>query len=37
MDLSALGVGTVKGSCEYCNEPPGSLKCWKVLEYVDNW
>jgi hypothetical protein len=23
----------VEGSCEQCNEPSGSIKCWEVLEY----
>jgi hypothetical protein len=22
----------VEGSCEYSNEPSGSIKCWEVLE-----
>jgi hypothetical protein len=22
----------VEGSCEHSNEPPGSVKCWEVLE-----
>jgi hypothetical protein len=21
----------VEGSCEHCNEPSGSIKCWEVL------
>jgi hypothetical protein len=27
----------VKGSCEGGNEPSGSIKCWKVLEWLHNW
>jgi hypothetical protein len=25
------------GSCEQGNEPPGSIKCWEVLEWLNNW
>jgi hypothetical protein len=27
----------VEGSCEYGNEPSGSIKCWEVLEWLHNW
>jgi hypothetical protein len=27
----------VEGSCEHGNEPSGSLKCWEILEYLENW
>jgi hypothetical protein len=27
----------VEGSCEHGNEPPGSIKCWEVLEQLHNW
>jgi hypothetical protein len=27
----------VEGSCERGDEPPGSIKSWKVLEWVHNW
>jgi hypothetical protein len=27
-----LRIGTNGGSCEHGNEPPGSIKCWEVLE-----
>jgi hypothetical protein len=27
----------VKGPCEHGNEPPGSIKCWEVLELLHNW
>jgi hypothetical protein len=30
--LSWLRIGTVAGSCECGNEPPGSIKCGKFLE-----
>jgi hypothetical protein len=26
----------VEGSCEHGNEPPGSIKCWEVLEELHN-
>jgi hypothetical protein len=29
--------GPVEGSCERGNEPSGSLKRWKVLEWLHNW
>jgi hypothetical protein len=28
----ALDRGPVVGSCEYDNEPSGSIKCWEVLQ-----
>jgi hypothetical protein len=27
----------VEGSCEHGIEPPGSIKCWEVLEGLHNW
>jgi hypothetical protein len=27
----------VESSCEYSNEPPGPIKCWEVLEWLDYW
>jgi hypothetical protein len=27
----------VEGSCEYGNEPSGSIKCWEFLEWLHNW
>jgi hypothetical protein len=27
----------VDGSWEHGNEPPGSIKCWEVLEKLENW
>jgi hypothetical protein len=27
----------VKGSCERGDEPPGTIKCWEVLEQLHNW
>jgi hypothetical protein len=32
LDQSGSGLGPVEGSCEYGNEPLGSIKCWEVLE-----
>jgi hypothetical protein len=26
------GMDWIEGSCERGNEPPGSIKCWEVLE-----
>jgi hypothetical protein len=25
-----------EGSCEHGNEPSGSIKCWKILEWLHN-
>jgi hypothetical protein len=27
----------VEGSCEYGNEPSGSIKCWEILEWMHYW
>jgi hypothetical protein len=27
----------VEGLCERGDEPPGSIKCWEVLEWLHNW
>jgi hypothetical protein len=27
----------VEGLCERGDEPPGSIKCWEVLEQLHNW
>jgi hypothetical protein len=27
----------VEGSGEHGNEPPGFIKCWEVLEQLQNW
>jgi hypothetical protein len=27
----------MEGSCKHGNEPSGSIKCWKFLEYLHNW
>jgi hypothetical protein len=43
MDLREIGWGDmnwidlvedspVEGSCEHCNGPWGSIKCWEILE-----
>jgi hypothetical protein len=26
-----------EGSCKHGNEPSDSIKCWKVLEWLQNW
>jgi hypothetical protein len=31
-----LRIGT-GGRRERGDEPPGSIKCWKVLEWLHNW
>jgi hypothetical protein len=30
-------VNAVEGLCDRDDEPPGSIKCWKVLEQLHNW
>jgi hypothetical protein len=37
LDLSGSGYGPVEGFCEHGNEPPGSIKCWEVLEQLHSW
>jgi hypothetical protein len=37
MDWIGLGQDRMEGSCGYGNEPPGSIKCWEVLEYLHSW
>jgi hypothetical protein len=37
LDWSGLGEGPVEGFCQHGNEPSGSIKCWKVLEWLHNW
>jgi hypothetical protein len=27
----------VEGSCEYGNEPSGSIKFWDILKYLQIW
>jgi hypothetical protein len=27
----------VEGSCGHSNEPSGSIKCWKILEWLIEW
>jgi hypothetical protein len=36
MDLIDLAQnrGAVQGSCEHCNELPGSIKCLEILEWL---
>jgi hypothetical protein len=26
-----------RGHCEHGNEPSGSIKCWEILEQLNNW
>jgi hypothetical protein len=33
----AQDMGQLEGSCEHCNEPSGSIKCWEVLEWLHIW
>jgi hypothetical protein len=37
LDRSGPGQGPVEGLCERGDEPPGSIKCWEVLEQLHNW
>jgi hypothetical protein len=37
LDRSGLEQGPVESSCEHCDEPSGSLKCWEVPEWLHNW
>jgi hypothetical protein len=34
---SQLHDTPVEGSCEHCNEPSGSIKCWEIIELLQNW
>jgi hypothetical protein len=27
----------VEGPCEHGNEPSGSIKCWKIFEWLRDW
>jgi hypothetical protein len=35
--LILLSIGTSGVSYEHSIEPSGSIKCWEVLEGLDNW
>jgi hypothetical protein len=37
LDKYGSGQGPVEGSCEHGDQPSGSIKCWKVLQYLYNW
>jgi hypothetical protein len=37
LDGSGSGYGPVEDSCEHSDEPPSSLKCWEVPEWLHNW
>jgi hypothetical protein len=32
-----IGLISLWISCEHGNEPSGSIKCWEVLEWLQNW
>jgi hypothetical protein len=32
-----LRTGMNAGSYEHGNEPSGSMKCWEILEQLDDW
>jgi hypothetical protein len=34
---SGSGQGPVEKSCEYSNEPSGSIKYWEIIEWLHNW
>jgi hypothetical protein len=36
LDRSGPGYGPVNGSCEHANKPSGFMKCWEVLEWLQN-
>jgi hypothetical protein len=33
----AQDKGPLEGSCEHGDKPSGSIKCWEVLEWLQNW
>jgi hypothetical protein len=37
MNSSGSGQGPVEGFCEHGNEPCGSVKCWEILEQLNDW
>jgi hypothetical protein len=37
VDGSGAGYRPVEGSYEHGNEPAGSIKCWEILEKLQNW
>jgi hypothetical protein len=37
LDRSGSGYGPVEGSCEYGNEPTGSIKFWDIPEQLSDW
>jgi hypothetical protein len=32
-----IRMGTSGGPCDHGNEPSGSIKCWKLLEWLSDW
>jgi hypothetical protein len=37
MDLREIGWGPVEGSCEHGNETSDFIKCWEILEWLNDW
>jgi hypothetical protein len=37
LDWSGSGQEQVESSCEFGNEPLGSIKCWETIEWPNNW
>jgi hypothetical protein len=37
LDWCGWGWGPVESSCEHGDEPLGSIKCWEVLGWLQNW
>jgi hypothetical protein len=34
--LLLLGKGQVESSCEFSDEPLGSIKCWEIIQWLYN-
>ena len=34
LDRAGSGQGQVAGTCKYCNEPSGSIKCGEFLTFL---
>jgi hypothetical protein len=37
LDWSSSGQGSVEGSYENGNKLSGFVKCWEILEWLQNW
>jgi hypothetical protein len=37
MGWGGLAQDRDKCSCEFCEEPLGSIKCWETIEWILNW